>query len=199
MSVAAVIDFGSGVIKAGWAGEDAPATCFRAVVGEPKFARVLAGGALAGVGEGSGGLVCGAAAAANAGLLRLWPAAGGPGGSVSDWRAAAALLAHAYGPAALQAAPGGQPLLLTEPPQAAARAREETAAVAYETLGVPALLLAATPTLALYGAGRTTGLVLDVGDSSMTATPICEGELATRDCACSDDRQAEFAGSVVPH
>ena len=75
MSVAAVVDFGSGVIKAGWAGEDAPAAAFRALVGEPKHARIMAGGALAaggGGGGGDGGLVCGASAVAHAGLLRLW-------------------------------------------------------------------------------------------------------------------------------
>ena len=103
MSVAAVVDFGSGVIKAGWAGEDAPAAAFRALVGEPKHARIMAGGALAGGGGGDGGYVCGASAVAHAGLLRLWAPVGGRGGAARDSRGLAALLAHAFGPAGLQA------------------------------------------------------------------------------------------------
>jgi hypothetical protein len=122
-SVAAVVDFGSGVIKAGWAGEDAPAAAFRALVGEPKHARIMAGGALSGGGGGDGGLVCGASAVAHAGLLRLWAPAGGRGGVARDVRGLAALLAHAFGPAALQARTRTRPwrrARLADPARAAA-------------------------------------------------------------------------------
>jgi actin, other eukaryote len=38
-----VIDNGSGVCKAGFAGEDAPRTAFPAVVGYPKYTEVMHG------------------------------------------------------------------------------------------------------------------------------------------------------------
>lgn len=39
-----VIDNGSGVIKAGFAGENAPKCVFSAIVGRPKHPKVMAGG-----------------------------------------------------------------------------------------------------------------------------------------------------------
>lgn len=41
-----VIDNGTGVLKAGFAGDDKPHYVFRSCVGRPKYARVMAGGAL---------------------------------------------------------------------------------------------------------------------------------------------------------
>jgi actin len=38
-----VIDNGSGMVKAGFAGEDAPRTVFPAVVGRPRYKAVMAG------------------------------------------------------------------------------------------------------------------------------------------------------------
>jgi centractin len=43
-----VIDNGSGVIKAGFAGADSPKVLFPAYVGRPKHERVMAGGAAEG-------------------------------------------------------------------------------------------------------------------------------------------------------
>ena len=41
-----VIDNGTGVVKAGVAGEDRPKVVFRSMVGRPKHKRIMAGGAL---------------------------------------------------------------------------------------------------------------------------------------------------------
>jgi actin-related protein len=41
-----VLDVGSAVVKAGRAGENAPSAVFPSLVGRPKFARALMGGAL---------------------------------------------------------------------------------------------------------------------------------------------------------
>jgi actin-related protein len=66
-------------------------------------------------------------------------------------------------------------MLITEAPMTSARHREQLAQLVFEKLRVPALHVAPCPTLALYGSGRTTGVVLDVGDTVMSATPIYEG------------------------
>jgi actin-related protein len=68
-------------------------------------------------------------------------------------------------------------MLITEAPMTSARHREQLAQLVFEKLRVPALHVAPCPTLALYGSGRTTGVVLDVGDTVMSATPIYEGAL----------------------
>jgi actin-related protein len=41
-----VIDNGTGICKAGFAGEDRPKVVFRSVVGRPKHKKLMAGGAL---------------------------------------------------------------------------------------------------------------------------------------------------------
>ncbi len=41
-----VIDNGSGIVKAGFAGEDRPKVVFRNAVGRPKHKKVMAGGCL---------------------------------------------------------------------------------------------------------------------------------------------------------
>lgn len=43
-----VIDNGTGVLKAGIAGEERPKVVFRSMVGRPKHKRIMAGGALEG-------------------------------------------------------------------------------------------------------------------------------------------------------
>jgi actin-related protein len=45
-----VLDMGSAVIKAGFAGDDTPRTLLPTVVGRPKHTRVMPGGALEGAG-----------------------------------------------------------------------------------------------------------------------------------------------------
>jgi centractin len=43
-----VIDNGTGIVKAGVAGEERPKAVFRTMVGRPKHKRIMAGGALEG-------------------------------------------------------------------------------------------------------------------------------------------------------
>jgi centractin len=66
-------------------------------------------------------------------------------------------------------------VLLTEAPLSSRTQRERAAACFFESLHVPALCISPAPPLALYASGRTTGLVLDVGDGVSAATPVYEG------------------------
>ena len=45
----------------------------------------------------------------------------------------------------------------------------------FETFNVPALFVSLQAVLSLYSTGRTTGVVLDVGDGVSHAVPIYEG------------------------
>jgi centractin len=97
-------------------------------------------------------------------------------------------------------------VLITEAPFTPASQREALAQLMFERLRVPSLHFASTPTLALYGSGRTTGLVLDCGDGVTSATPIYEGfsiseasvrsDLGGRDVTIALQKQLRKAGHV---
>ena len=79
----------------------------------------------------------------------------------------------------IEASYDGHPLLMTEAPLNPDSNREKCAEVLFEHLGVPALHIAPQAALSLYAGGRTTGLVLDIGDGVAQAVPVYEG-LAVR-------------------
>jgi len=74
-----------------------------------------------------------------------------------------------------RADPVEHPMLLTEPPLNPKANREKMTQIMFETYDVPAFYLANTAELALYASGRTTGIVLESGDGVTHAVPIYEG------------------------
>ena len=76
---------------------------------------------------------------------------------------------------ALKVNPGDHPVLLTEHPLNPSDKREKTAQVMFEELTVPAMYLGNKATLALYAAGRTTGIVVKSGSEATSVVPIYEG------------------------
>lgn len=65
--------------------------------------------------------------------------------------------------------------MLTEAPLNPRKNREKAAEIFFETLNAPAFFVSAQAILALYAAGRTTGVVLDSGDGVSHAVPVFEG------------------------
>jgi centractin len=53
--------------------------------------------------------------------------------------------------------------------------REQAAQIFFETFNVPALYTSVQAVLSLYASGRTTGIVLDIGDGVTHAVPVYEG------------------------
>lgn len=154
--------------QAGMAGGDRPTVVFASTVGRPKHVKMMPGGALEGV-----EFVVGQRALEHRGALVLrHPMARG---MVEDWNDMERVWAHTYGSEGLGCASDGHPLLLTEAPLNAARHRERCAEILFEHFNVPALFLAPQAILSLYASGRTTGLVLDVGDGVSHAVPVYEG------------------------
>ena len=96
-------------------------------------------------------------------------------GMVESWSDMERVWAHVYGDEGLGAASDAHPLLMTEAPLNASAHRERAAEVLFESFNVPALYLAPQAILSLYASGRTTGLVLDVGDGVAHAVPVYEG------------------------
>ncbi|KAF7508414.1 Actin-like protein [Endocarpon pusillum] len=160
-----VLDNGSGTIRAGFAGSDLPTTTFPSYVGRPKHPRVLAGAL-------EGDTFIGSRAQTNRGLLKLkWPL---EHGIVTDWDDMERIWRHVY-ENELKTMSEEHPVLLTEAPLNPIQNRETAAQILFETFNVPALYIAVQATLSLYAAGRTTGVVLDVGDGVSHAVPVYEG------------------------
>lgn len=147
-----VIDNGSGVIKAGFAGDQIPKYHFPNFVGRPKHVRVMAGAL-------EGDIFIGPKAEEHRGLLNIkYPM---EHGVVKDWNDMERIWQH--------------PVLLTEAPLNPRRNREKSAEIFFETFNVPALFISMQAVLSLYASGRTTGVVLDSGDGVSHSVPIYEG------------------------
>jgi len=153
-----VMDLGSELTKAGFAGDDAPHDVFPSVVGYPS--------------GGSGQKYVGADATGKRNILTLkYPI---ERSMVHDWDAAEKLLHYAFYDK-LRISPHEHPILVTEPPLNSRANREKLTGIMFESFNAPALFVATQAVLALYASGRTTGIVLDSGAGTSHAVPIYEG------------------------
>lgn len=159
-----VIDNGTGIMKAGFAGEESVKCTFPSYVGRPKHKRVMAGAA-------EGETFIGSKVEELRGILTLrYPMSHG---IVENWNDMELIWRHVY--SEMKVIAEEHPVLLTEAPLNPRRNREKCAEVFFETFGSPALFMSAQAILALYASGRTTGVVLDSGDGVTHAVPVFEG------------------------
>ncbi|KAI8927702.1 actin family [Entophlyctis helioformis] len=160
-----VIDNGSGVIKAGFAGEDLPKSFFPSIVGRPKHFKVMAGAV-------EGDTFIGRKAQELRGLLRIkYPM---EHGVVTDWADMERIWQYLY-TEELKTLSEEHPVLLTEAPLNPRQNRDQAAQIFFETFNAPALFLSIQAVLSLYASGRTTGIVLDSGDGVTHTVPVYEG------------------------
>ncbi|XP_019875136.1 beta-centractin [Aethina tumida] len=161
-----VIDNGTGVIKAGFAGDQIPKCRFANYVGRPKHVRVMAGAL-------EGHIFIGPKAEEHRGLLSIkYPM---EHGIVNDWNDMEKIWNYVYSKDQLSTFPEEHPVLLTEAPLNPRPNREKAAEILFETFNVPALFISMQAVLSLYSTGRTTGVVLDSGDGVTHSVPIYEG------------------------
>jgi len=161
-----VIDNGSGIIKAGFAGDQVPKCIFPNYMGRPKHIRIMAGAL-------EGDLFVGPKAEDHRGLLSIrYPM---ENGIVNDWNNMERIWTHIYSKDELSTFSEEHPVLLTEAPLNPRKNREKAAEIFFETFNVPALFVSMQAVLSLYATGRVTGVVLDAGDGVTHAVPIYEG------------------------
>ncbi|TKS85087.1 Beta-centractin Actin-related protein 1B [Collichthys lucidus] len=145
-----VIDNGSGVIKAGFAGDQIPKYCF------PNYLQANP-----------------SSRHEHRGLLSVrYPM---EHGIVKDWNDMERIWQYVYSKEQLQTFSEEHPVLLTEAPLNPSKNREKAAEIFFETFNVPALFISMQAVLSLYATGRTTGVVLDSGDGVTHVVPIYEG------------------------
>jgi centractin len=84
-------------------------------------------------------------------------------------------LQHIYSKPNLNVRMEEHPALLTEAPLNPRQNRDKVAEIFFETFRAPALFFAPPAVLSLYSSGRTTGVVLDVGEGLTHAVPVYEG------------------------
>lgn len=67
------------------------------------------------------------------------------------------------------------PLLLSEAALVPREQREQMVEILFEEIGVHSLYFASAPVLALYASGRTSGLVVEMGNNTCHTVPVFEG------------------------
>jgi len=160
-----IIDNGSGHVKAGLAGQEAPSEVFPALVGRPKHGMAMPG-------SEHRQYFMGDEAISKRGVLSLaYPI---EHGMVKDWGDMEKVWHYTFFDA-LRVNPEEHPCIVSEAPMNPKKNRERMVEMLFEKFCCPATYVVVQAVMSLYSYGKTTGCVLDSGDGVTHVVPVYEG------------------------
>jgi actin-related protein len=95
-------------------------------------------------------------------------------GEIKDYDSMQKILDHIF-KHELRVNPKDHPVMLTVSPLCSPESRMELAKLMFDVFAVPALCMANQAVLSLYSTGRTTGVVLELGEGMSYCVPVYEG------------------------
>uniref|UniRef100_A0A7S4K036 Actin n=1 Tax=Paramoeba aestuarina TaxID=180227 RepID=A0A7S4K036_9EUKA len=150
------IDPGSYMIKAGFAGDDAPRNVFPSLLGR----------------HGKESYYIGDEAQAKRGILSLqYPI---EQGRVTNWDDMEKIYHYTFYNE-LRVHPQEHQLVVCEPPLNPREDREKMTQIMFETFNVPSFYAGNQALFSLYASGRTDGIVIDCGDGVCRTVPVYQG------------------------
>lgn len=162
-----ILDCGTGVVKAGFAGDDAPSSVFPTVVGHPKHSPTPMVAT-----NSTCDYFVGSEAQWNRGMLDMRSPI--QHGVVTDWDDMEKIWDHVFR-RELRVEPEQNQVLLTEPPLNPKQNKERTAQIMFEKFGCAGIYFGMQSVMALYSYGLSTGLVVDSGEGVTQLVPIFDG------------------------
>lgn len=160
-----IIDNGSGHVKAGLSGDEAPCCVFPALVGRPKHGTMMPG-------SDKRDYYMGEEAISKKGVLSLsYPI---EHGIVKDWTDMEKIWHYTFYDA-LRVNPEEHAIVVSEAPMNPRKNRERMVEMLFEKFSVPASYIVIQAVMSLYSYGRTTGAVVDSGDGVTHVVPVYEG------------------------
>ncbi len=160
-----VIDVGSGLVKAGFGGEDGPRSIFNSIVGTPKEVGLMVGMELK-------ERYVGDDAISKYEIMNFsYPI---QRGEVTDWDKFENLI-HYLLYSEMKVVPEEVSILITESPRTSRENREKLTEILFETFNVKRLHIANSSMVGLFSYGKTSGLIVDSGFNVTSTVPIYEG------------------------
>ena len=156
-------------MKGGFSGDQVPKVIFPTLVGKPKLKTVM-------VGTGEKDFFVGEDAQQKRGVLAL--TAPMKHGVVVDWEGMGHIYHHMFNKLKIDPAEHG--IMVTEAPFNLESNRIKLAELLFETHKVPAFYVSINAALSLFGSGKTSGVILDIGEGIVTSVPIIQGRVAAQ-------------------
>ena len=160
-----IIDIGSGVIKAGFGGEDGPRNTFYSLVGTPKMPGCM-------VGMEKIERYVGDDAISKLEIMNFFAPI--QRGQIADWDKFETLM-HYLLYTKMKVVPEEISVLITESPVASTENKKKLSELLFETFNVQKIHVANSSMLGLFAYGKTSGLVVDSGFNITSSVPLYEG------------------------